>query len=792
MAGPFQQKIMRNSQGKLVEAAVEQRPQTINQLASQAGMQAPPTTPMGGGLIGASPDQQKMMGTPNQKANAIRQSQDAITTLAEAKSDSRYRTEKTASESATAAQAGTLQEKLSGSGDRVKQLVVAQMNNINPTPAGEGTPAVAGTASTSTLTTTPEQAGASIIDEINTLLRSGSLPTDEAVQKKLNDLAAATGQNMKELSAAVQRGALTQFKDETGKLVAKAVTDTIGVEQLLTEMNTNKTEMASLLGVTEADITAMSLSDLSDRLDAIQAGTGVQATEQAKSSRLLGSAERAAMTEVGREQSTTGMATVDADLARLSSEMDSAQVIQFGGRDWNIRDLLNDEKLSQLITDYITAPDSDSAKALKSDPQAAGLIAFIERNKKALTDAAAGFGAAATENTAIQADNAKLAQYGGTAVSDQLMKNLVTGWGTPQAARYEKPALLNQIGSLAPEEQAAAVNGMNDLYLAYPDQLNDLKSLTAADLKALSAMGPDKQTGWMRLRNNLDIEKQLSSTNNIDDLVKALFDGGTSLADINTSLANSDASEMMGFGESPMSWMDSNNDNRIDAADLEHMRTKSKERVAGANSLSEIAAGNTISGAHSGQFQSPVTPQARELYDSLTKWIGRDTFTAQESIEQFDSYLNHLYKNRILSDADIPRLEAIVAHANPPGSAGKHSTDPGNEAMNWSRIQADAKKQLEWIRDPSSTPWEQQAVVDRDKRIREEERIQEGVQDTKNKKLADMILTSGASDAFQKTEKVQKEQGIDTKYKASELLSKTLPPKSAVKKTAKAIGKVFK
>jgi hypothetical protein len=288
------------------------------------------------------------------------------------------------------------------------------------------------------------------------------------------------------------------------------------------------------------------------------------------------------------------------------------------------------------------------------------------------------------------------------------MKNLVTGWGTPQAARYEKPALLSQIGSLAPEEQAAAVNGMNELYLAYPDQLNDLKSLTAADLKALSVVGADKQTGWMRLRNNLADEKKLRESTSIDDLVNILFDGKMNTADINTYLGEAGIAANMGSPHIDFSYLDGNKDGKVDQADLDTIRNKTMERVSPINSLSEIVAGNSKLAAPKSQSQSTLTPEQRTLHSVLTSGSKDGTFTQWDAARKIYGIVSPQARQGSKftpTPQDVELLRAVVAQKQAPGTPSSNPREQYKWKGEWEYAWNLAKSALaEYDKKVSASP----------------------------------------------------------------------------------------
>lgn len=734
MAGKLQSTILRNAQGQLVE----QKPATINQLASQYNLQAPPTTPVGGSLIGASPDSQKMLGTPAQKQSALRQSTDAVTTLQESQLDKRYRTQKTAEEQATADKQKSLQEKLSGSAGRVQDLVGAEVAKLTPTSA---TTQLQTAVPTGTDVQAAEVNKANLINQVNGLIASGKSATDLEVQAKLNELAAVTGQEPTQLSDMVKQGALAQFRDETGNLVARSLQDTIGVQQLLPSLGMTAAELSGLLAIPEETVNKMSLSELSRAIDMV--GSQTQATATQAASPALGAAERTLMREQGREQATTGVASSDAATLRLGDEMASANRIKFGGRDWTVEELLADNNISQLVSDYILHPGSPESQQLASDPQAQPLLAFVERNKEALIQAASHFSEAAQENAEIQTFNKNIGTIG---TSGTLSPEVMSKLGLPagrQTSRIAEPAIITTLKSLPTDAQRTAISGINDFESKYPNQVG-WASLSPQDLT--KAVTPDNtgKTPLNYLASNLELKKLAESSNNIDELVGMLYGGTADKNLLNEQLSNVALNRKMGNKvQGPAA--DVNNDGRIDENDIPDIRSMIMSNYDNSDNLSEILAGNKPKTAPGFTPQDLPTSQ-KLLYSTLVNKLGPD-FQGDKATQALSSILEAAkmsasVANKPMDPGQLDLIDAILAQSEVPGNDSAPTPEQaGANKLSWSDLQAEAKKLRGYITDPESSPWIQRNKQAADKKQADADKKKADAEKAKKEKtLTEMVL----------------------------------------------------
>lgn len=510
-----------------------------SQLAGQAGLVAPPTTPGGVGALGGTPQQQAMAGSVAQKTSALRQSLDTTTTLGEAEADKRYRSSLTAGEQATADKQKRLGEVLGGTQQKVQDLINAELSKQS---------SASSAASTTLQTSGAIAAGAgkdqATIDasfaQLIKQMASGSGPTDPIVQGMINSLVTSTGQTAEQIAAAAAAAATKQVQETSGQAAAGTVSDTVNVSNLLPSLGTTREELAGLLGIDPTAVDTMSVGDLDKAVRTVaESGSALSAaeTEAASQSGLLGAAERSAMREASREQSTAGVSVAETQLLDLGRALESADTVSFGGRQYTIEQLLSDETLSKLIGDYVTsAPGSEIRKRLDSDPNAAGLLSFVKNYGDALTAAATGIGAAATENVAIQKANKELSTYApGMSLPDSIMKNIYgSGWGGIEASRREPMGILAALKNASPEflqqNKQKITNALTMADRIAPEIAPEIASMNLESLDRFinytGANGHEKTPMETLLAGRYQLNELDSARGNVDSLINMYF-GGT-------------------------------------------------------------------------------------------------------------------------------------------------------------------------------------------------------------------------------------------------------------------------
>jgi len=612
--------------GQLVEEAV---PTPTSQLAGQAGMLAPPTTPAGVAALGGTPQQQAMAGSAAQKPSALRQVLDTTTTLQEAEADRRYRSAVTAQEQQRLEQQKRLGEVFGNTQAKVQELIGNEMNKQT---LATGTPTY-----TTKGVLTATGGAADIQSEVDrrfnsvvTFLNQGMALDSLSVQQNLNKLFELTGLSADEVAAKAQEAATQQLQSTAGTAAAQRVTDAaaVNVSALLPSLGTNRDELALLLGVPPEQIDTMTIDSLNEAVNtaaAAGADLSVAETEAAAQSGLLGAAERASLREASQEQSTTGLAASERQLLDLGHSLESADQVQFAGQTYTVEQLLSDESISKIVTDYLTNPTSESSKALEADPTAKGLLAFVNKYRDALTQVATGIGKATAENTAIQKANKELSNIAeGVAVPDELMKSLYGDkWGTPQAKKLEPTGVLKLLKTRTPEflkKSAAGINQMFALATQFPELTTELMGMTNAwDLDNL--INKRDANGFTKLeildRNKRAMAGLEQARGDADALVNLYFGGkvaGTGGAQ--TLLDDAVAMRKLGLKvPKDLTLLDSNKDGKIDAEAATRLYSAISKGMMKADTVKEVLKGASSFGEH--DAPAGLTDSMRTVYSTL-------------------------------------------------------------------------------------------------------------------------------------------------------------------------------
>lgn len=592
--------------GKLVEEATP-----TSQLAGQAGLVAPPTTPVGVGALGGTPQQQAMAGSPNQKASALRQSTDTVNTIQEAEADKRYRSAMTAGEQDVASRGKQLQEKLGTTQEKVQSLVDAEVAKLGAQAGPQLTTAGTLTAAGANATTAaaPEQQAA-VDAAYSTLLSSlagGTALTDPSVQKQLNELVKLTGLSTAELTQRVSDAAAQQATTQAGGAAATALGDTITVAQSLESLGTTREELAQLLGVPPEQIDTMSLNQLSAAVSGVTEQGGdmsVRQTEEMARSRQLGAAEREALREQSAEQSAAGVAAAEAELLDLSNALDSADTVTFGGHQYTVKELLSDDSISQMISDYLLNPNSPESKALAEDPNSKPLLDFAEKYRTTLTDAAKQVGSALTENEAIQTANAELASWSDSPdalpVPDSVMQSLYgADWKERADTRREPTGLISTLRE-NPEWARENSAGLNELFTLVGQNADlgpQISKLSRDELQGLLAPGAGgKRPLDVLVDTNRTAAALRQASGDVDALLGLYFGVGTDQSEI-ADLVKLNAvnnNKLTAKQRDYANMLDPDRDG-IPGPDLAGiLQSAASKRIRHANEVSEVLGGATL------------------------------------------------------------------------------------------------------------------------------------------------------------------------------------------------------
>lgn len=469
----------------------EQSPEEIQKLSNQAGLQAPPTTPLGQSLLGANADQQKMAGTPQQKQAALTLSSEP-TSLADTLRRQQSRTQATQDEQTKMQKSQQLQG-LGGVGDRVQQFIQAQKQQL------------AGSAQPLQVQANTEFQGkdlSQISDQLTALRQD---PNNLQALAQVNEYLGRDPNTLLGIDEINQLyNTSTQAISQGG---AQQLQDNLKVSDLVSQGNLgyDTNQLSELLGVPADQIANMSIPDLSKLIDDTtqREFTQSQQTQAQAVSPLAGGAERQAAQQASREQSTTGITATEADFARLEDKIANADTVSFGGQQMSIEQALSDENISQAITDYMNAAPGSEARTQfeQSEPE---LVKFIQDNQAVFDAATKGLGQAATELKSINEANKGLTNFGGAQLNDQVAARLIPGYGKVSFQKIDRTQVpvLRMLDSLPQSTQATVVAELNEVGQTLGDKYVD--QLVNLDPNQLAALGVTTNSAqWNITKQNL-------------------------------------------------------------------------------------------------------------------------------------------------------------------------------------------------------------------------------------------------------------------------------------------------
>lgn len=456
-------------------------PEELQSLSQKAGLQSPPLTAQGASGVGANPHQIKMIGTPQQKTSALAQASQPGQSLQDTlrQGQGNERSQATGAEASTMEKSRDLQN-LGNIGDRVAGFVDAQRAKLQ----------AAATANTPVEVQAAAQFNGKDVSQIKGLLAQlRAAPGDQNLQLQVNQ---ALGYDTKQQLSPDQINQLYQSATEAiSSGAAGNVANDLTVEDLTQDpkFGYDSAELAHLLGLPEDQVKGMNIQNIRDQIQRIQADEYSNTTklEQQAQSGSLGGAERALARTGAREASRVGTRSTEADMQHLEEQIANADQVSFGGKQYSVEDLLKDDNISGIVSNYLDSAEGSAERAQleQTEPQ---LVEFIKKNQNLLSDAASRLSAGAQEFGDIQKSNQAIA----ASLPANLAKIVAPEAGSLQASRIDvskQPILqyLQQNPNAAQYMQGVDDQDAQALSALNGDQLNQLFSNGGAKWKEYNA-----------------------------------------------------------------------------------------------------------------------------------------------------------------------------------------------------------------------------------------------------------------------------------------------------------------
>lgn len=616
-----QKLLTRSPSGQLSEESPEGETEGIQSLSAKAGLAAPPLSPQGAAVLGATPKQQDMQGSKAQKTAALTLASQPAANLQTAVREGQARTQQTAQEQAGTQKSQAMKD-LGAMGDRVNDFVNAQRAKLQ--------------AATPVTQEVQKEFQGHDLSTLHPLLEQ--LQKDPTNQKLMLQVNQELGYD---ISKQLDPAEINQlYQDSTSAIAqggAGVVDDNLTGAQLLQDpkFGYNSQQLSQLLGVPEAQLAGMTVPQIRDTVSKIMTDEFSHSQELAQkvTSGELGGAERAEARGLGREASSTGVRASEADVAHLNKQIENADQVMFGGKQMSVEDILKDDNISKTITDYMnSAPGSaERAQLEKTEP---ALIEFINKNQAVLADAAAQLSGGAKTFQETQAANKALGTLGGVQLPDELAKELIPGYGTLQAERVDpsKIAPLAYASKLDPASQAQFATALATAHAKDPTIAKEVAGLTADELGKLKIESTDPNSQFNQYLNVKQANEKIQnlSPDKPNDIIQAAS-GFTNPKQAQDYLTQAKASSTLGFGGSySADILDANGDGKIDdpAQILANMKNKAKLPT-----LKDAAAGN-LSTVTQDKIQRPeLSTSFQQIVDKL-KGAAADGHVTGDELKQ--------------------------------------------------------------------------------------------------------------------------------------------------------------
>ena len=619
--------LVRNPSGVLTQESTT----GIQQLAANAKLIAMPTDPLSALVLGANPDQQKMMGTQAQTQAALSFNPNVGNLDTERRRTPAQR-QPTQSQSSNRAQA--LQE-ASNIPRRVDEYIGAEIQKLETAKLQKQV------ASQADIQKLP------MVAQLPATLDYVSLKSNlEAIASNPQDLKSLANINImlgRPANQLITPDELDQFYRTSTESIASGaqglVDKDLTVGDLLRQENFpyNEQNLALLLELSPDQVRNLSIGDLKNRIAEINTAQAQEAVSKSFDP-LAGSAEQVGYQQLSRQLEESGVATTEAQLQNIEQSIASGESINFAGQQMRVADLLGDEGLSNLITEYLSsAPESAIRQDLdQSEPT---LSKFIKDNETLLSELSQDMAASQTKLQSLQNDKEKLRTVGRVQLSDEIFSALMPGGIITDSVDTSKVPLLSLIKKLTPEDGEKLASRVNTIVGARPDLAAELNQVSEEDLGKLL----DQSTFSSFLKAN-DIYQRVSnlSVDDIDGIFREYY--GLEPAEIAGNIEEDNTRKALGLARSGISdTLDKDSDGIIDSGVAEdtynQLRAKTDRpslRSLGEGILKEFSPSNL-----------PIQPKASEMEASLMSRLKK--YTADGSVSRAELAESGMTMDELLS-----------------------------------------------------------------------------------------------------------------------------------------------
>lgn len=482
------------SLGRLYTTSQEEQ-QSLRKLAQESGRGQVPTSPMEAAALGATEDQAKMAGTDVTRLAAAEQAAEPLVAeekeLGTALRRRQVRKKATAEEQLAQERSDRIAQ-LEGLGERVQQIADQMFTEENQDRITE----------LSLDESRTRRLSSESMDALNRLVDG------TASAKDIHDLNISLGRTANNaLTFSELKSYFLTGASQVAGAISEATQDNILVGDLTPEQVqelgfTDVNEVADLLDVDTSDLQNMTIGNLRDQV------LDIQVSQYARTQELQGRmvnpnlsyGERMEARRLLREVGGVGTRGAEQQMREVQKDIDEARIVEFAGQEFTVEELLADDNISSMVKRYLENPNSDFAKNLRQDEPL--FSSYIEDNKDALDGLVAGVEAGFQEFEEIQEHNRNIGRLpDGSAVSDEILQDLVPGFNQLQYERLSEPPVLQYLKSNIPPQYRNTINtALTSLHSIAPNLAQELAGTDTNTLHRYAAIG---ETEWTNYANAL-------------------------------------------------------------------------------------------------------------------------------------------------------------------------------------------------------------------------------------------------------------------------------------------------
>lgn len=713
--------------------------ETIQSLAAKQGLQAPPTTALGQALIGATPDQQKMAGTPAQLQAALSLASQPVTnTLSGALRQQQVRSQASVQEEQSKQKSADMQN-LGQLGERVTDFINAERDKLQ---------AQAESGQVVAVDTANQFQGKDITSIKGLLAQLRQEPTNQNLLLQVNK---ALGYDINtQLNPAQVDQLYKSAVDAISTGAAGAIDDKLTVGDIINsgKFGYSPQDVAQLLGVPENNVAGMSIGQLRDAINQVGATefNKTEQLEQQAQSGELGQAERGLARQAARELSRTGVRSSEADVAHLEQQIANADQVQFGGQSYNIEDLLKDDTISNIVSDYLNSAEG-SPERTQLEATEPALVGFIKKNQELLQDASEHLKQGVATFQETQEANKALRSIGGVALNSDLLNTLAPQLNQLSSERIDVRAIpvLAAAQGLPVNEQKQYVSNINAAVADDPATIRDLQGLDAATLQAWDIGGGANSAWNTNYLQPKQLRNQIASLNNLDDAISLTTGGKYNSTTINQALDAAKAADTLGFGQGNMSLgdiLDSNGDGRVDDLDsirMKMLKTTPPPHLAGGPGSNQMLQAHDV-----GNPVGNMSEVQASIYNKLKDEAASGRISG-DALKSANLNLDELVEletdnNKNIDQRTLDALHSQARNENTDYVFGELQYKPG------------ADKQIEYLKDQ----------LDSQGRLR----LNEAAINNRIRQIADKVVADDLADAAKDRDKARRKLRQDRQFLA--------------------------